>query len=47
MPEAASGRKRWLRRFGWLVFIWIVSVGALAITAVSLRLLMNVAGMTV
>jgi Protein of unknown function (DUF2474) len=47
MPEGSCGRKRWLRRFGWLVFIWIASVGALAITAVSLRLLMNMAGMTV
>lgn len=40
-------QKLWLRRFGWLVFIWTVSVSALAIAAILIRLLMNLAGMTV
>lgn len=39
--------KLWARRIGWLVLIWIASVGALAIVAVLFRLLMNMAGLTV
>lgn len=47
MPEAHKSRKLLLRRLGWLAFIWIASVGTLAIVAVLFRLLMNMAGMTV
>jgi hypothetical protein len=35
----------WLRRFGWLVAIWAASVGALALAAALIRLLMGAAGM--
>jgi hypothetical protein len=35
----------WLRRFGWLVVIWAASVGALALVAALMRLLMRAAGM--
>ncbi|MGV6875783.1 DUF2474 domain-containing protein [Pseudochelatococcus sp. B33] len=46
MPAPAD-RKPWLRRIGWLMLIWIASVGALAVVAVLFRLLMSMAGMTV
>ncbi|MDB5909117.1 MAG: hypothetical protein JWP34_3231 [Massilia sp.] len=35
----------WLRRFGWLVAIWMASVAALALAAALIRLLMRAAGM--
>jgi hypothetical protein len=35
----------WLRRFGWLAAIWAASVGALALAAALMRLLMRAAGM--
>lgn len=44
---AAHSRKRWLRRFGWLVMIWTASVAALAVAAMLFRLLMGFAGLTV
>lgn len=47
MSDASPNRKLWLRRFGWLVLIWIGSVAALAIVAIIFRLLMNIAGLTV
>lgn len=44
-----DGRPRglWLRRLGWLVAIWAASVAALAVVAMLVRMLMNMAGMTV
>ena len=36
----------WARRIGWMVLIWTASVAALAIAALSIRMLMNLAGMT-
>ena len=36
----------WLRRIGWLVLIWGLSVAALALVAVLLRMLMGLAGLT-
>jgi hypothetical protein len=35
----------WLKRCGWLVAIWAASVGALALVAALMRLLMGAAGM--
>jgi hypothetical protein len=35
----------WLKRVGWLVAIWAASVGALALAAGLMRLLMGAAGM--
>ena len=42
----ARGWSRWLRRFGWLVGIWLASVAALAVVAYGLRLLMRAAGLS-
>lgn len=35
----------WLRRIGWLVLIWVLSVAALGAVAVLIRLAMTAAGM--
>lgn len=37
--------KLWIKRIGWLVLIWAVSVAALAVVALLLRTLMNLAGL--
>lgn len=34
------------KRLGWLVLIWSLSVAALAVAAVAIRLLMSAAGLT-
>jgi hypothetical protein len=41
-----QARKPWLRRIGWLVLIWTMSVAALGIVALILRALMSLAGLT-
>lgn len=45
MPDAKIPNDS-LRRFGWLVFIWTVSVLATAVVAVLFRLIMGLAGLT-
>jgi hypothetical protein len=35
-----------LRRVAWLVAIWAISVAAVGVAALSMRLLMNMAGLT-
>ncbi len=48
MPgDAGTERPSWLRRFGWLILIWVVSVLALGVVAVAIRIIMTAAGMTV
>lgn len=42
-----SGRRLWVKRFGWLILIWTLSVIALAVVAGLLRILMGFAGLTV
>lgn len=39
-------RGLWLRRFGWLVLIWVASVVALGLVALLFRVVMKLAGMT-
>ena len=41
-----SGIKLWLKRLGWLVLIWTVSVLALAIVAYLMRLFMRLIGLS-
>lgn len=36
----------WTKRIGWLVLIWLVSVGALGIVAMIFRFMMKSAGLT-
>ena len=38
-------RALWLRRFGWLLALWIGGVVALGAVALALRVLMHAAGM--
>jgi hypothetical protein len=45
MIRAAKPANLWIRRAGWLIAIWIVSVAALAVAASLLRLLMTLCGM--
>ena len=41
-----SGQRRpWLRRTGWLLLIWALSVGALGVAAGLMRMLMHALGM--
>jgi hypothetical protein len=44
-PSRAVEEVRWPRRVGWLVLIWLLSVGALALVAGALKLLMTLAGL--
>jgi hypothetical protein len=36
----------WWKRVGWLLLIWLLSVGALGLVAAMLRAVMRVAGLT-
>jgi hypothetical protein len=38
-------RVLWLRRFGWLLALWVGGVAALGLVALLLRLFMHAAGM--
>jgi hypothetical protein len=46
MTDRFAGTALWLRRTGWLVAIWTISVAGLALVALALRLLMKSAGLT-
>lgn len=39
-------RAHWLRRIGWLVLLWAVSVAALGLVAWLIRQFMNAAGLS-
>lgn len=43
MATTEGGTRKWLRRAGWLVLIWGLSVGLLAGLAGLIRLLMHLA----
>ncbi|MGO9359812.1 MAG: DUF2474 domain-containing protein [Xanthobacteraceae bacterium] len=45
MAATGAGRKPWLRRVGWLILIWSLSVAALGAVAALFRLLMHAAGL--
>ncbi len=38
-------RVNWPQRVGWLLLLWLASVGALGLLALALRMLMHWAGM--
>jgi hypothetical protein len=46
MDIATGTGKIWLRRVGWLVFLWTASVSALGLAALVLRLVMSASGLT-
>jgi Protein of unknown function (DUF2474) len=48
MPQAQAprGPRLWGRRLAWLVAIWAISVGALALVALLLKTIMKFVGMT-
>jgi len=46
MREEKSGRPVWLKRMGWLVLIWCLSVVGLGAVAWLLRLFMQAAGLS-
>jgi len=45
MMGAATPVSLWIRRFGWLIAIWIAGVCFLAVAASLLRLIMKLCGM--
>jgi hypothetical protein len=45
-PRAQAPLKKWSRRLGWLILIWMASIIALASVAALFRVLMNAAGLT-
>jgi hypothetical protein len=47
VSPTGSGHRLWIRRVGWLILIWTLSVIALAVVAALLRTLMNFAGLSV
>lgn len=40
-----SSRANWPKRVGWLLLLWLTSVGALGVLALTIRVLMHWAGM--
>jgi hypothetical protein len=45
MESAGRVSKRWLRRVGWMMLIWAMSVAALGLVALLFRMLMAAAGL--
>lgn len=45
-PAPEKSRGLWLKRIGWLVLLWALSVAAIALVAAVLKLLMRAAGLT-
>lgn len=43
----APDNPSWMRRIGWLLLIWMLSVVALGVAAAFFRLFMKLAGLTV
>jgi hypothetical protein len=46
MQSATSTQHKWLRRAGWLVLIWAVSVTVMGLAALFFRLMMQASGLT-
>lgn len=45
-PQAPHDPPDWRRRIAWLVAIWALSVGALALVALMLKTIMRFVGMS-
>ncbi|MCK1490032.1 DUF2474 domain-containing protein [Bradyrhizobium sp. 180] len=46
MNPNSPSRLLWAHRIGWMLLIWTTSVATLAIAALGIRMLMNLAGLT-
>jgi Protein of unknown function (DUF2474) len=46
IEEVPANRKSWLSRIGWLALIWALSVAALGLVAMFIRVIMSMAGLT-
>lgn len=44
--ESEPSARRWSKRIGWLVAIWILSVAALGVVALSLKGVMTLVGLS-
>jgi hypothetical protein len=44
--RAAAAPPRWTRRIAWLLVIWTLSVGAMALLAFAIRFVMRLAGLS-
>jgi len=44
-PRDTPPRVNWPERVGWLLLLWLASVGALGLLALAIRVLMHWAGM--
>lgn len=44
--RAGTRRRGWTTKLAWLVVIWCISVGSLALVAYLLKLLMRAAGLS-
>jgi hypothetical protein len=47
VSPSGSAPRLWVRRVGWLILIWTLSVIALAVVAALLRTLMKIAGLSI
>ena len=47
VAPTGSGHRLWVRRVGWLILIWTLSVSALAVVAALLRTVMKIAGLSI
>jgi Protein of unknown function (DUF2474) len=45
--KEADGAPRWGRRIAWLIAIWILSVGVLALVAFAIKGIMRLAGFAI
>jgi hypothetical protein len=43
--DPGPGRRKWLRRLGWLAAIWLASVVSLYLLSLVLRFVMNAVGL--
>ncbi|KAA0972698.1 DUF2474 domain-containing protein [Aureimonas fodinaquatilis] len=46
LQRTSTAPKSWVKRVGWLVLIWVVSVTALGTVAYLFRFLMKLAGLS-
>ena len=45
LRQSPQGPGPWWKRVGWLLLIWLLSVGALGLVAMLLKVIMRMAGL--